>query len=101
VSFSFRRNNSRFLKPIDYSSSESLSQPKSENNKIRRICDDDFAVFNLEENKLKKYYFRKMAPKNTDVDKKKTEKEADPLEKIKDSGIPEEGELSEEDQELK
>merc|ERR1711990_673027 len=44
---------------------------------------------------------RKMAPKNTDVDKKKTEKEADPLEKIKDSGIPEEGELSEEDQELK
>ena len=42
-----------------------------------------------------------MAPKNTDVDKKKTEKEADPLEKIKDSGIPEEGELSEEDQELK
>ena len=42
-----------------------------------------------------------MAPKNTDVDKKKTEKEADPLEKIKDSGIQEEGELSEEDQELK
>ena len=38
-----------------------------------------------------------MAPKNTDVDKKKTEKEADPLEKIKDSGIPEEGELSEEE----
>ena len=42
-----------------------------------------------------------MAPKNTDVDKKKTEKEADPIEKLKDSGIPEEGELSEEDQELK
>ena len=45
-----------------------------------------------------------MAPKNTDVDKKKTEKETaagDPIEKLKDSGIPEEGELSEEDQELK
>lgn len=41
-----------------------------------------------------------MAPKNTDVEKKKTEN-VDPLEKIKDSGIPEEGELSEEDQELK